>query len=593
MSLRTPSACLGLLALCSFAFANPIIYVDDSADAGGDGISWDRAFRSLDEALELHLDPFTEIWVAEGVYTPKLNDDETSTFQIPDNVRLYGGFEGDESDLDDRPDPFDHPTILNGDIESGTEGDINNIVTITDASFALLDGFIIESAGGSAASPDGGGVFIQDSSVLIRNVAIVSCFAGPTTTNGRGGAIAVFGDSFLQLEDAHIENCEAPTGGAIFSEAPMQILRVTFEDNVAQSTDGGAIALTGQGVSTIFESRFENNFTQNGGGGAIGCLLQRKSTTTALLIEDCVFIDNAGGNGSFGGAIAFEGDGLNRISRSRFINNETPNAGGAVFTALDTGASELVIESSFFSGNRSGFRGGAVYQQGSSDLIVINATISGNEADGLGGGVFTSSGDCYVVNSILWDNNNTNTSGQPRQDQFSFSGGGAPRVITVDWSRVQNWEFSPVNGSIETTGEEPGLEQPLGPDGVIGTEDDSALLAPGASAIDAGNDLWPVNYVSLADLNFEPRFMDDPGTPNTGEDDGNPGIVDIGATEFQGDSSSCPGDADGDNAVDLADLNLVLANFGQTTSNGDVTDDGLVDLADLNLVLANFGTTCG
>ncbi|MFI4855991.1 MAG: choice-of-anchor B family protein [Phycisphaerales bacterium JB065] len=53
--------------------------------------------------------------------------------------------------------------------------------------------------------------------------------------------------------------------------------------------------------------------------------------------------------------------------------------------------------------------------------------------------------------------------------------------------------------------------------------------------------------------------------------------------------ASVPGDANGDGAVDLADLNMVLANFGQTTSDGDVTGDGSVDLADLNLVLAEFG----
>jgi hypothetical protein len=54
----------------------------------------------------------------------------------------------------------------------------------------------------------------------------------------------------------------------------------------------------------------------------------------------------------------------------------------------------------------------------------------------------------------------------------------------------------------------------------------------------------------------------------------------------------CPGDANGDGVVDLADLNLVLANFGQTTDQGDVNGDGVVDLADLNLVLANFGDEC-
>ncbi len=56
--------------------------------------------------------------------------------------------------------------------------------------------------------------------------------------------------------------------------------------------------------------------------------------------------------------------------------------------------------------------------------------------------------------------------------------------------------------------------------------------------------------------------------------------------------SVCPGDATGDDMVNLADLNLVLANFGVSGNSGDVTGDGEVDLADLNLVLANFGTGC-
>ncbi|MFG0293915.1 MAG: hypothetical protein ACF8MJ_12290 [Phycisphaerales bacterium JB050] len=55
---------------------------------------------------------------------------------------------------------------------------------------------------------------------------------------------------------------------------------------------------------------------------------------------------------------------------------------------------------------------------------------------------------------------------------------------------------------------------------------------------------------------------------------------------------TCPADVTGDNAVNLADLNLVLAHFGQTTTDGDTNDDGQVDLADLNTVLAAFGQTC-
>jgi hypothetical protein len=57
-------------------------------------------------------------------------------------------------------------------------------------------------------------------------------------------------------------------------------------------------------------------------------------------------------------------------------------------------------------------------------------------------------------------------------------------------------------------------------------------------------------------------------------------------------SAPCVGDVTDDGFVDLADLNLVLANFGTASDNGDATGDGNVDLADLNLVLANFGSGC-
>ncbi len=55
------------------------------------------------------------------------------------------------------------------------------------------------------------------------------------------------------------------------------------------------------------------------------------------------------------------------------------------------------------------------------------------------------------------------------------------------------------------------------------------------------------------------------------------------------------GDANNDGFIDLADLNLVLGNFGDAVEvgrDGDVNDDGVVDLADLNIVLSGFGDAC-
>jgi hypothetical protein len=93
------------------------------------------------------------------------------------------------------------------------------------------------------------------------------------------------------------------------------------------------------------------------------------------------------------------------------------------------------------------------------------------------------------------------------------------------------------------------------------------------------------------------RFHDDTGVPDTGA--GTPPIVDMGAFEFGGTSSSppCPGDIDGDRQVTLSDLAILLSHFGTpsgaTLTNGDLDADGDVDLADLAILLGHFGATCG
>jgi hypothetical protein len=57
----------------------------------------------------------------------------------------------------------------------------------------------------------------------------------------------------------------------------------------------------------------------------------------------------------------------------------------------------------------------------------------------------------------------------------------------------------------------------------------------------------------------------------------------------------CPGDLNGDGQVDLADLGILLADFGCTAPGpcpGDIDGDGDTDLADLGILLANFGEVC-
>ena len=71
--------------------------------------------------------------------------------------------------------------------------------------------------------------------------------------------------------------------------------------------------------------------------------------------------------------------------------------------------------------------------------------------------------------------------------------------------------------------------------------------------------------------------------------------VDLGGNTIS-DSGPCieiPGDFDGNNVVDGADLAVILGSWGPCTSAdcvADLDDNGTVDGGDLALVLANWGT---
>jgi len=65
--------------------------------------------------------------------------------------------------------------------------------------------------------------------------------------------------------------------------------------------------------------------------------------------------------------------------------------------------------------------------------------------------------------------------------------------------------------------------------------------------------------------------------------------------EFTPPTPKCPGDANGDGAVNAADLSVLLGQFGTGVppgSGADFNGDGAVDAADLSVLLGRFGTVC-
>lgn len=106
-----------------------------------------------------------------------------------------------------------------------------------------------------------------------------------------------------------------------------------------------------------------------------------------------------------------------------------------------------------------------------------------------------------------------------------------------------------------------------------------------------GNSFTVVSYSSRTGQ-FNPVYL--PELPS-----GLDWQLDYGATGLTltvVEEAQCPGDLNGDNVVNLADLAQLLGNYGMTSGasyqDGDLDGDGDVDLSDLAELLGLYGTTC-
>ena len=77
--LTTLAALVSAIGLgLSVAGAQTVVYVDDDAPLGGDGKSWETAYKYLQDAL-IGAPGGTEIRVAQGTYTPNQDEGGNST----------------------------------------------------------------------------------------------------------------------------------------------------------------------------------------------------------------------------------------------------------------------------------------------------------------------------------------------------------------------------------------------------------------------------------------------------------------------------------------------------------------------------------
>ena len=196
-----------------------IVYVRHDATGNNDGTSWEHAFTDLQPAINSACAAI-QIWVAAGTYQPTeipYDSHDFSarlrTFHLSQDVLIYGGFAGTETQLDQR-NPATNPTILDA------NGGYHTIIAIDLSNQAIIDGFTIQGANGNAGfantyagggffHSNAGGVFLRSSDVQIRNCII---------TNNRSDAGS--GVMIQSASNPTIINClffDNPSGSAIYT----------------------------------------------------------------------------------------------------------------------------------------------------------------------------------------------------------------------------------------------------------------------------------------------------------------------------------------------------------------------------------------
>jgi len=174
-----------LLTVSSTLFSQSRIYVDVDATGNNNGTSWADAYTSLTSAIDSAASGDT-LWVAEGNYVPTIGFSFPGAFPFFDIYRplkLYGGFQGNETHLNQR-DYINHVTILNGDINGDdnyngypfnpsnpTRDDNSPRVVWVSGNNVVIDGFSIRN--GHSTLSAGSGVYVDGTSIY--NFKLSNC----------------------------------------------------------------------------------------------------------------------------------------------------------------------------------------------------------------------------------------------------------------------------------------------------------------------------------------------------------------------------------------------------------------------------------
>jgi predicted outer membrane repeat protein len=409
VALATALIIILALAIPSLAQTGPssveavtVICVDKDATGAETGESWEDAFTTLHDALEVAVG--AEIWVAEGVYYPdegtgQINGDRTANFRLKQGIAIYGGFNGTEN-LREQRDWVNNVTVLSGDLDKNDITDANGVVTNpgnivgTDNSYhvvvaedvmlsAELNGFVI--TGGlansttEAAHHKGAGLYIRNAAPTLANLII------------RGNKA-----------DGELLGSPAGDGGGLYNESSgPQFTNTTLRNNYARIAGGGFYTTdSGGGLANL---TFQDNQAGVSGGGMY------VATTLGHTLSNLTLTGNSAVE--YGGGIYVESGVQSTVSNSMLTANTSVYGGG-----LYVSSSVLRLSSVDLIANEASELGGGMFaQQGQYWLTTV--TFTSNDADTAGGGLYADRNIVSVTGTTFTGNTSVLGAGMYVDDQ--------------------------------------------------------------------------------------------------------------------------------------------------------------------------------
>ncbi len=506
-----------LLILCCLAGMAqiPVYYVKTPLNGGSDnhtGTSWNQAFATIQKAIDVAHEnyDYAQVWVAEGTYYPTVLAPTVDTgwaskaIVMKPGIMLYGGFQGNETDIDQR-DFENHVSTITADLNNNDGWTWN----------AVQYKWIITNQADN----------LNRCVVFYGNMGsfdLRSGLDGFTITGAKRGAIDMYVSYYFQIPFTPTECSPLITNNCI-------------KNNYSQHS-GAAINIViyenNNSCNTIIRG---NRITNNAGSAAIDIELWNNNNinNTIVIIGNNIRF-NTGYEGGGISILSSTGNAENSflLSENNISNNYASFGGGSGFrTIVGSDGVDLKFDNNLICNNTSLFDGGGIRVLNSFPTVDFNCAMRNNtivknkSLNGTGGGIHfetvaTETSQTSVLNCIIWGNEALSHS-QICNEQNTYNLYTHHSAINQGFYGIGFFDDNILLHLDNSNSLGPQFVNPSANAGCNdnGTNADWRILNACSRCVDGGNNSYVTNLGT--DINGLPRIYDE-------------GTVDMGAYEFQG-----------------------------------------------------------